>query len=538
MAQGISLANKCQILFGIAVFALLGGALAVPWIRTGKIVSDSQLEVSRQLADTWFESGQTTGWSEGSAIPIRVLRVDEILFTPDGEDESFLEGALAAFEADPVVGEWFERRGEGEAIRYRYARAIREREWSKLEEREIFARPSSPAVVRTADTLAGVLLIDRRSTFAEDQIEWNRILIVGTGLAAGSLAILVFHLILKRLIFGPVRSLTAVAERVDEGSTSARSRLTTGDDFERLSRAFDGMLDRLAEGQAQLRRVNESLDLKIGELAESNVGLFEANRLKSEFLANVSHELRTPLNSIIGFAELLDEIARSDPNADPKRRRYIANILQSGRNLLEMINELLQMAKIEAGRLEVTIGPTGVKDICEGLVAIMRPQSLAKRITLEARIEADLPGVESDAAKLQQILFNFVSNAIKFSPEDTTVVIDARSSESADGTPCVRVAVIDQGPGIPLDMQDTIFEKFRQVDASHTRAHSGTGLGLAICRELAERLGARVALASVPGEGAAFSVEVPVEFKGTRLEPLMSEETTPASSVAAQPGGI
>jgi signal transduction histidine kinase len=188
--------------------------------------------------------------------------------------------------------------------------------------------------------------------------------------------------------------------------------------------------------------------------------------------------------------------------------------------------------------LEVTIGPTGVKDICEGLVAIMRPQSLAKRITLEARIEADLPGVESDAAKLQQILFNFVSNAIKFSPEDTTVVIDARSSESADGTPCVRVAVIDQGPGIPLDMQDTIFEKFRQVDASHTRAHSGTGLGLAICRELAERLGARVALASDPGEGATFSVEVPVEFKGTRLEPLMSEETTPASSIAAQPGGI
>jgi hypothetical protein len=107
MAQGISLANKCQILFGIAVFALLGGALAVPWIRTGKIVSDSQLEVSRQLADTWFESGQTTGWSEGSAIPIRVLRVDEILFTPDGEDESFLEGALAAFEADTAVGEWF-----------------------------------------------------------------------------------------------------------------------------------------------------------------------------------------------------------------------------------------------------------------------------------------------------------------------------------------------------------------------------------------------------------------------------------------------
>ena len=194
-----------------------------------------------------------------------------------------------------------------------------------------------------------------------------------------------------------------------------------------------------------------------------------------------------------------------------------------------MINELLQMAKIEAGRLEVTIGPASVQDVVEGLAAIMRPQSLAKRIAVETEIEADLPGVESDAGKLQQILFNFVSNAIKFSPEDTRIVIAARRAARPDGTPCVLASVTDQGPGIPLDMQDTIFEKFRQVDASHTRAHSGTGLGLAICRELAERLGARVALHSVPGSGATFSVEVPIEFKGKQLEPLM------AASGAAEP---
>ena len=104
---------------------------------------------------------------------------------------------------------------------------------------------------------------------------------------------------------------------------------------------------------------------------------------------------------------------------------------------------------------------------------------------------------------------------------------------SVDGVPQVRVAVIDEGPGIPLDMQDTIFEKFRQVDASHTRAHSGTGLGLAICRELADRLGARVSLASIPGEGAAFSVEVPIEFKGKQLEPLMPI-TPPSGEVRAE----
>lgn len=521
MAQGISLASKCQILFGIAVFALLGAALAVPWQRTSTLVTDSQLEVSRQLADTWFENGFSIGRSEGSAIPMRVIPVEEILFASADEGGAFLQECVAVFEADPSVVERFERKREVQGIRYRYVRAIREREWSQITDRKYIDWTPRGPTFRGQDSLAGILLIDRRSAFAEGQILQNRVYIVASGLAAGILAILVFQLILKRLIFGPVRALTAVAERVEQGSTSARARLATGDDFERLSRAFDGMLDRLEEGQSQLKRVNESLDLKIGELAETNVGLFESNRLKSEFLANVSHELRTPLNSIIGFAELLDEIARNDPNADPKRTRYIGNILQSGRSLLEMINELLQMAKIEAGRLEVAIGPTSVKDICEGLVGIMRPQSQQKRIAVHVQVEPGVDGIESDPGKLQQILYNFVSNAIKFSPEGTRVTVGARRIVNEAGTDCVRIEVTDQGPGIPLDMQDTIFEKFRQVDASHTRAHSGTGLGLAICRELAERLGARVSLASVPGSGATFAVEVPVEFKGKELEPLM-----------------
>ena len=523
MAQGISLANKCQILFGAAVFALLGAALSVPWIRTSSIVTASQLEVSRQLADTWFESGFSIGRSEGSPIPMRVIRVDEILFDLDGPDEGFLKASLAAFEETATAVEQFEREDAGDAIRYRYARAIREREWRVIADRKYIDWTPRGAGVRADDALAAILLIDRTSVFAEAQILQNRVYLVVSWLAAGALAMLVFHLILKRVIFSPVRSLTAVAERIEQGSASARTKLTTGDDFERLSRAFDGMLDRLEEGQAQLRRANESLDLKIGELAETNVGLYESNQLKSEFLANVSHELRTPLNSIIGFAELLEEIARIDPAADPKRVRYINNILHSGRSLLEMINELLQMAKIEAGRLEVTIGRANVKDIIEGLAAIMRPQSLQKKISIVIDASAELPSVESDPGKLQQILYNFVSNAIKFSPEGTQVTVTAERTTNAAGIACVLVTVCDQGPGVPLDMQDTIFEKFRQVDASHTRAHSGTGLGLAICRELAERLGAQVALSSVEGFGAVFSVEVPIEFKGKQLEPLMAQ---------------
>jgi signal transduction histidine kinase len=438
-----------------------------------------------------------------------------------GADGEFLEQSLEVFETDSKVAERFERQTEGAGIRYRYARAIREREWRRIADLKYIDWNARGMAVRSDDTVMGVLLIDRRSERAESQIDQNRLFIAGTGLVAGILAILVFQVILKRLIFGPVRALTAVAERVDQGSTSARAGLTTGDDFERLSKAFDGMLDRLEEGQAQLRRVNESLDLKIGELAETNVGLSESNRLKSEFLANVSHELRTPLNSIIGFAELLDEIARNDPAADPKRVRYIGNILQSGRNLLEMINELLQMAKIEAGRLEVTIGPTSVKDICEGLAAIMRPQSMQKSITVQVLVEESVTGVESDPGKLQQILYNFVSNAIKFSPDGTRVTIGARRIVNEQGVDCVRIEVTDQGPGIPLDMQDTIFEKFRQVDASHTKRHGGTGLGLAICRELAHMLGAGVGLHSVAGKGSTFWVEVPVQFAARALQPAL-----------------
>ena len=528
MAQGISLANKCQILFGVAAVALLGGALAGPWIRTGTIVTDSQLELSRELANEILSRESLdakTVYATGAGRPLagRIYRVGELVGESQSESDPFLQSSFSRFSADASATENFQHETAAGSTHYRYARVIREAQWREITVPEFDVGVGKSAPSRPDDAMAAVLVIDRKSEFAEAQILVNRVYILASGIIAVALAVLVFHLILKRLIFGPVRALTEVAERVEQGSTTARARLSTGDDFERMSRAFDGMLDRLEEGQAQLRAVNESLDLKIGELAEANVGLFESNRLKSEFLANVSHELRTPLNSVIGFAELLDEIARTDIQADPKRRRYIGNILQSGRNLLEMINELLQMAKIEAGRLEVAIGPTSVKDVVEGLAVIMRPQSLQRKISVETAVEDDLPSVESDAGKLQQILFNFVSNAIKFSPEDTRVVIAARRLVRDDGVVCVLASVIDAGPGIPLDMQDTIFEKFRQVDASHTRAYSGTGLGLAICRELADRLGARVSLHSVPGRGATFSVEVPIEFKGKKLEALMSE---------------
>jgi two-component system, NarL family, sensor histidine kinase BarA len=343
--------------------------------------------------------------------------------------------------------------------------------------------------------------------------------------------VIVFSLILTKLIFSPVRRLRESAEKVRRGDLTVRSSLRTGDELEELSRAFDQMLDEVNKVQQSLRAMNESLDLKVVELSEANVGLFESNRLKSEFLANVSHELRTPLNSIIGFAELLSEIARIDPNADPKRVRYITNILTSARMLLDMINELLDMAKIEAGRMSAAVVSSSITDIIEGLETIMRPQGMAKQLKMVVTIAEDLPAVETDPGKLQQILYNFLSNAFKFSPAGGEIRIIAEAV-SMDSRGAIRISVVDHGPGVPFDLQDTIFEKFRQVDASHTKSHGGTGLGLAICRELATILGCTVGIFSEPDRGATFFVEVPIYFRVRERKPLLAQTSPQVSSQA------
>jgi signal transduction histidine kinase len=326
--------------------------------------------------------------------------------------------------------------------------------------------------------------------------------------------------VVRREVLAPLRQLRETADRVGRGEMAVRAPDAMPDELGAFSASFNAMLDSAERAQRQLATVNEALDLKVGELSEANVGLGESNRLKSEFLANVSHELRTPLNSIIGFADLLEEIAHSEQDPDPKRLRYIGNIQRSGRSLLDMINELLDMAKIEAGRMEVTMAPTSVGDVAEGLQTIMRPLAMQKRVDLQLRAPGDVGPVETDAGKLQQILYNFMSNAVKFSPEDGVVILGIEEV-TRDGSPAVRISVTDHGPGIPEDMQDTIFEKFRQVDASHTRRAGGTGLGLAICRELADLLGCTVGLVSAPGRGSTFWVEVPRVHRPRALKPLM-----------------
>jgi len=303
-----------------------------------------------------------------------------------------------------------------------------------------------------------------------------------------------------------VGHLREVTDRAAEGELDVRSHIASGDELERLSDSFNQMLVAIAEQHGKLTSANQALDIKLSELAEVNVTLHRANLVKNEFLANVSHELRTPLNSILGFAGLLRE------SGDERIGRYGENITLAAKNLLGMINDLLDVAKIEAGKAEVRFVRTSVSGICQTLLALMAPVADKNQIVIESSVSGALPMVVTDAGKLQQILFNLLSNAMKFTPVGGTVTLTARADAShsgSEGALGVVVSVSDTGPGIPEAEQSRIFEKFYQVEASLTKAVSGTGLGLAIAKELSGLIRGRLVCKSTPGHGAEFTVFLP-----------------------------
>jgi signal transduction histidine kinase len=305
-----------------------------------------------------------------------------------------------------------------------------------------------------------------------------------------------------------VATLRTTAERVTSGDLSVRSTIESGDEFGDLSEAFNKMLVHLKEAQDNLQTINRSLDIRLGELAETNVALYEANRVKGEFLANVTHELRTPLVSIIGFAELLGDLA-TNPNADLSRLgRYSQNILTSGRSLLEIINDLLDLAKIEAGKMELHITEFSISELCQDLLDFVRPLAEKREQKLVAEFASGTQLMSSDSGKIKQILYNLLSNAIKFTPVGGAVTLAIHND--SDGM--VHLIVRDTGPGIAESQRAHIFEKFYQLDSSATREHAGTGLGLAITRDLVQMLGGRIELEPDEGAGATFEVTLPVVY--------------------------
>jgi len=503
----LPLASKSLLLFGAASALIIGIALLLPLFRMNALVGSGQLEQSRALADAWA-SAPRDGATEAQFGSARVRVLDRPTAVATAEDDRAVRAALRRLDRDGAGQDWMQTRWDGGARVYVYARAQR----------------------ATDGSVAELTVIERRSDGAALQLIVNVFLVIAAGSFVLALALVVFALIASRLILEPVEQLKATAERVREGSLETRADIRSGDEFEELAETFNLMLAELQKGQDRLRAINAAMDLKLSELTEANMALFESAKLKGDFVASVSHELRTPLNSVIGFAELLLEIARRESasaaagepvNPDPdtlrKRERYLVNIVTAGRTLLEMIESLLEMAKIEAGRVEVNPEPMVLGDVCEGLVGLIYPLANRKGIHVESEVEPTLPVIETDVKKFQQVIFNLLSNAVKFTSRDGGRGTIALRAECLPEGERVRVSVIDDGPGIAPEEQERIFGKFHQLDEGHTKKHAGTGLGLAIVAELTEVLQGEVQLVSEVGRGSMFSVILPTRFDMDRF---------------------
>jgi len=279
--------------------------------------------------------------------------------------------------------------------------------------------------------------------------------------------------------------------------------------------ALDGLLERVAtlpphtvlllgafsrDATGELVRQNELL-------RRSHIALEQASALKSQFLANMSHEFRTPLNAILGYTSMLLKGVSGELSAH--QRRNLERIDSNSQHLLSIINDILDITRIEAGKMPLTVADFPIPDLVAEVLAEVEPLIAHSRLTVTTRVDGGLPLLRSDRQKVKQVVINLLTNALKFTPEGWVSVTAAHDAV----TDRVAVAVADSGIGISPRDQQVVFEDFRQADNSVTREYGGAGLGLAICRRLAKMLDGRIDLKSQPGGGSVFTLVIPRKGK-------------------------
>lgn len=268
--------------------------------------------------------------------------------------------------------------------------------------------------------------------------------------------------------------------------------------------------DETASLRDTFERMHEVIQAQHGRLLGAKEAAEAANRAKSEFLANMSHELRTPMNAIIGFSEILAD--RTFGELNPKQAKYVNNVLTSGRHLLQLINDILDLSKVEAGRMELQCSAFDVGQALRDIVAIVKTLAAKNGVALQTEVAPDLPLLTADPAKFKQILYNLLSNAIKFTPTGGSVTVRAgKGTDVHINGAVLRLSVTDTGIGIRPEDQTRIFRAFEQVDSSYARQQQGTGLGLALTKQLVELHGGRIGVESEgEGHGSTFTVVLPM----------------------------
>ncbi len=575
-----SLERKCRILFGVAIFVLVSvafwGVLRVAenlvknetrrrgrdavdllliglhwqaWTTDNKVPKNEEFKelqeallrdlVPQDLSYTIVALDSKVQWklskqieapadeTEDQILKRLKTRLDEEIrsgkYSPNQSPEAAAEPTTGLASADAFrpaaarIEPIFEERARPDLHVYEYYEPVYWRGscnycHGHLEGRYAMSAAEAPDLTQQTEAPFRVVKVTMPFGATQSAINSLRAILVSVGIALGFMSMIALYVIVRYVILKPLTHLRDVSDSIGRGNTQLRADIHTGDEFEDLAASFNKMLHGLTEQELQLRTVNEELDGKVDQLAQLNMRLYEMNRVKSDFLANMSHELRTPLNSIIGFSEVLQGI---DSLSD-KQKRYALNIQKSGRLLLEMINDILDLAKMEAGRMEVRPTEFRIDAIVSAQCDMVRKLTEDKNIDLVTNIAPDLPLLYQDQSKVQQILMNLLSNAIKFTPDGGRIVVTASPNERG----MFELSVSDTGVGIAESDREIIFEKFRQGTIVHngdglTREYSGTGLGLSIVKELCKLLGGEITFDSELGRGSTFRIQLP--FAVTQL---------------------
>ncbi|TMA48924.1 MAG: HAMP domain-containing protein, partial [Deltaproteobacteria bacterium] len=328
-------------------------------------------------------------------------------------------------------------------------------------------------------------------------------------------------LLLARAITRPLQALATAADAIARGDFGAQVDVRTGDELGGLARSFNAMAQSLARSRTTLEEYSGALEEKVLELER-------ANHLKSEFLATISHELRTPLNVIIGYVEMLAE--SEGGSLSPDQQEMLGAIQRYSRLQLDLITDILDFSRLSSGRISFHVERFELEPLLTEIRALYAARLASTRVQLDVVVAADLPPLESDRIKLQEIVRNLVDNAIKFTEEGVVSV----TGQAGETSGWLRIEVADTGAGMPPEDLEYIFDAFHQVGASSTRGTSGVGLGLSIVKQLVEALGGRVSVTSRVGQGSTFTIDIPHCLPTTRAAHADGEEGMREAAAALQ----
>ena len=530
----------------LAFYLLMWGLSYYTSIRIGYYLDSSKVEIMKQadilrlaLADVernLNEAAQTKEESQVTDAEKRALDFKQALMRIRSLDE---RGGEEFDRVEKEFDNYYINAHEASLLIIRegeLSESVKERAKAMNQSLPPLKRDVEKILNRSYETFSNVL--DRSTRLASLLVTQNFVVLI----AVMMLSFIIFPMIVRSIIL-PIEKLVYATNEIAQGNLDAHAQVARMDEIGVLAISFNRMARALKEKNAALEKttneLKSSLELRKEmqkkivdvnrDLVAANARLMEADRMKSDFLASMSHELRTPLNAIINFTDQIIEdweMLHSDREWSQEANGMLKRVYKSSKHLLSLINDLLDLAKIESGHMTLDLGMASIREIVTESIASVSSLAKAKNLELKSSVPPNLPFFTLDERRIYQTLINLLSNSIKFTEKGHIEVRVETDSRYPDGA---LVKVEDTGIGIPENYLNIIFDRFRQVDGGDSRKHAGTGLGLNLVKELTELHGGWVKVESEPGKGSIFTIYLPynakISTKNAESPFLITDET-------------